>query len=166
MTLSQLCFLLPFLLVFTASYGQTGRSLQQNDVEWHFKQECGESSSGMEVFKVIQTVPALTGSSQKKFKLALAEIIQRNFTDVEQELEFTVRVFTKTDQKVCISGILVKRGTPQALSSLIDEYFATLESVNPGKQGGVERNCVSEVYIKTKKNKLKELTFSNLRFAN
>lgn len=162
--LTKICLIVFVLFLSTESFGQFNSSIQSNNYEWHFKKDCWAKNSQLEVFKVIETPPLILDVNQKQFKSEIKDIIKTNFNNIEEELEFKIQVCTIVNQGVCIGGILVKEGTSENLSRMIFDYISRFDFIEFGKQRGEVKNCFSEVYIRTNKNKLKDLRFSNLKF--
>jgi len=158
-------FILLLFFFLTDSFGQSNKSIQNNNYEWHFKKECWAKNSELEIFKVIETPPLMVDVNQKKIKSDIKEIIKNSIQNSAEVLEFKIQVFTIVDHGVCIGGILVTKETSEKICKQIYDYVEKIENINLGKQGGREKNCLSEIYIKTKKNKLKALKFTNLKFA-
>ena len=157
--------ILLLILMYAASFGQTGSKAHQNDFEWHYKKECWPKNAVLEIFKVVETPPLVIGIEQKKFKSDIQEILKNNAQFSAKEMEIKIQIYTLVDYGVCVGGILASRGTDKELIKKLLDYAENLDHINPGKQRGIEKNCQSEIFIKTKKNKLKEIKFSNLKIA-
>ncbi|HHH54068.1 MAG TPA: hypothetical protein ENK91_10445 [Bacteroidetes bacterium] len=154
-----------FLIIYTESFGQIRKSSQNSEFEEFFKKDCLDKNTEMEIFQVMMTPPLLSNISQKKFKSDIKEIIKKNCQYSIKESEIKINIYTILDYGVCIGEIFATKGTSKELTKKILEYIEQFKNIKPGKQGGIERNSISEIRIKIKKNRLKELNIYNLKFV-
>jgi len=154
------------LLVFLSfhSYSQTNRAYNNNKFEWYFEKECWPKNAQIEIFKVIETPPLLYGITQRQFKTEIKKIIRKNNHNSIKDTEFKIQIYSLVNSGVCVKGISVINGTNEELIKQIFQYIKKLDNIEIGRQRGIEKNCLSEIYIKTKRKKLRDIKFSNLKF--
>jgi hypothetical protein len=144
------------------SYAQNYRPISDTEFVWSHVNDCFDSGEALEIFKVVQFPPVLIGVNKKQISNEVDQLIKKYLPKNSEKLIIKIKLFTMLGKEICIGGIGTNREIDTELLNEIRTYISSFKDFEFGTQMGKTKNCHSEIYFITRKNKLHDVHFVNL----